>query len=62
MGAESKRNGGRLSALREMLRVLAIWEDRELRGANNNEEYDAKLGQRWQAAEEKFKEVSAVAR
>lgn len=50
-----------LSALREMLRVLAIWEDREIRGVDRNEEYEEKLRGRWQEAEAKFKAVSAVA-
>ncbi|MCK1753820.1 hypothetical protein IVA78_00915 [Bradyrhizobium sp. 137] len=50
-----------LSALREMLRVLAIWEDRELRGVDQNEEYEEKLRKRWQEAEAKFKAVSAIA-
>ena len=50
-----------LSALREMLRVLSIWEDREIRKASENERYEAELRQRWQTAEEKFKEVSSVA-
>ena len=50
-----------LSALREMYRVLAIWEDRELRGLDRNEEYEEKLRTRWQEAEAKFKAVSAIA-
>jgi len=50
-----------LSALREMVRVLSIQEDRHLRHAEDNEEYENKLRERWQAAKLKFEAVSAVA-
>ncbi|WP_146101365.1 hypothetical protein [Bradyrhizobium sp. AC87j1] len=50
-----------LSALRVMLRVLAIWEDLELRGADPAEDYKEGLFRRWADAQAKFKEVSAVA-
>jgi hypothetical protein len=50
-----------LSALREMLRVLEHWEEKEIRGAEYSQEFDEKLRDRYQKAKQKFEEVSAVA-